>query len=369
MGATGKWFLGAVLFLGLAPAMVWAAEGPADGAKGAVAQASEGLRFSGSVWADYYWVAAQHEGALNGSAGQNGLNGVWFRRILLSGDDDFGNGFSSRLRLEMDGADFQAPTGTALVTPFVKEAWIRYAFQQGPSLAFGQVESASIGYLERQWGYRSVERTPLDLQGWASSIDQGLSLEGSLGDLGYQVVAGNGTGPDSQGIDNGKNVELALSAALPAGLSVWTYGDLKAAHDGFVGPDAYTYTLQGFLGWKAEAGRVGLLYARQVLADPATAGETVKELLSAYAVARVWGQASAYVRVDHLLWGTLDRGGEAYLDLARQRSTLGIVGLDYPLTPALKLQPNVEMAYYQNDAGGAVASQDVIPRLTVAWDF
>ena len=335
-------------------------------------KAAEGLRMSGLVYSDYYWVAASHSPSLIGSDSQNQLNGVWLRRVWLTGDKDLGNGFSTRLRLEFNGADFQAATTTTHITPYLKDAWIKWSYADHHRVAFGLVETASIGYVEKHWGYRAVEKTPLDLQGWANTREQGLSLDGEFGSLGYQLVAGDGTsgGVTPQILDNGKKIQLGLSQALPAGLSLWVYGDLKAASNGFIAPNPYVYTLQAFFGWKTAAARAGLLYGRQAtVVRPSFNDETVKELVSLYAVSKVWGKDSAYARVDHLLWNTVDKGGQAYLNLAKQRSTFGIVGLDYPLTPGVNLEPNVEFAYYQNDGGGPVSNQDVTPRVTVAWAF
>lgn len=319
------------------------------------------LRFSGLVVGDYYDVASHHDGRFNG------LNGTVLRRVWLTADKDLGKGFSARLRYEINEDDFSKSSGP--MTPYLKDAWVSWAWAEKQKASLGLIESGTVGYLEKQWGLRTVEKTPLDLQGLEVTRDQGLSLEGGLGGFTYAAVYGNGNSTKSQGADNGKKGALALGWNGPAGFSVWTSGSLKAAADGVASPEPYTYVLQAFLGWKSEAARAGLLYARRVTVTPATADEGVKELISAYVVAKVWGHASAYARVDHLLWNTVDVGAESYLQLAQQRSTLAILGLDYPITPNLNLQPNVELAYYQDDKGGAVKTQDVIPRLTFAWTF
>lgn len=327
----------------------------------AEAKAPSDVHFSGMVFGDYYSLAAHHDGRYAG------LNGTVLRRLWLTADKDLGSGFSSRLRFEVNSGDFT--TASAPLTPFMKDAWVRWAYADKQTATLGLIESGAIGFVEKQWGLRSVEKTPLDLQGWETTRDQGLSLEGECGKLAYTAVYANGDSLNSQGNDNGKKGLVAFSAKLPADLSVFVEGDLKAASTGVASPDPFTYTLQAFLGWKTAPARAGLLYARQAGARPAKGDESVKELVSGYVVAKVWGKASAFARVDHLLWGSLDKSAEAYLDLAKQRSTVAILGLDYAITPALNLQPNVEMAYYQNDAGGPIASQDVIPRLTFYWQF
>jgi hypothetical protein len=239
-------------------------------------------------------------------------------------------------------------------------------------LNLGLIDSGAISFVEDQWGLRSVERTPLDLQGWVSTRDEGASADGSVGPLGYHLGYGNGMVPGwgSTGGLNQKRLDLALNARLGAGWVAWTEGELTSSPSGDYGPDPagsrYDYTLQAFAGWNAGSNRAGFLYARQVLVTSSTGAESVKELVSAYGVMKVLPWLSAYARFDHLLWGTIDKAGISYLDLAAQRSTLGILGLDIPLGPNASLQPNVELAYYQNDQGGPVADQDVMPRLTFA---
>lgn len=319
------------------------------------------LRFSGVVVGDYFLIASHHEGRYSG------LNGTVLRRVWLTADRDFGSGLSARLRYEINQADFSKPA--AAMTPYLKDAWLRWAWADKQKASLGLIESGTVGFVEKQWGLRSVEKSPLDLQGWEPTREQGLGLEGELGAFSYAAVYGNGASTNSQALDNGKKGALALGWALPAGFSAWACGSLKAAPSGVASPDPYTYVLQGFAGWKSPAARAGLLYARKVQVRPASADETVSELVSAYLVAKVWGPASAFARFDHLLWNSLDAGGEAWLQLGKQRSSLAILGLDYPLAPGLNLQPNVEAIYYQDDGGGAVLTQDVIPRLTFAWTF
>jgi hypothetical protein len=190
-----------------------------------------------------------------------------------------------------------------------------------------------------------------------------------LGGFGYFLTLGNGSGEASEGADNGKRASLRLDRSLGGGFSAMAYGDVGSSSAGSLAPDPYAYTVQAFLGWKTEAARAGLTYGRQVLVLPGTGDEKAKDLVSAYAVGKVAAAWQAFARMDHLLWGSVNKAGLKYLDLAAQRGTLGILGLDWKAASNLNIQPNVEFSYYQNDAGGPVASQDVLPRVTLYLQF
>lgn len=318
-------------------------------------------RFSGLLYGDYYSVAAHHNGRLAG------LDGFWLRRLFLTYDQDLKQDLAWRLRFEASADDFNKPSGN--LSPWVKDAWVKWSYSPEHRLYAGLLESPAFGWLDKQWGLRSVEKSPLDLQGWAPTREQGLGLEGSVAGTGYFLTLGNGGGEASEGADNGKRAALRLDHSIGQGGSAMLYGDLAGSTAGGLSPDPYSYVLQAFLGWKAEIVRGGLTYGRQVLVLPGTGDEKVKDLVSGYAVGKVAEGWQAFARVDHLLWGTVNKAGLKYLDLAAQRGTLGIVGVDWKAAPNLNVQPNVEFSYYQNDAGGPVASQVVLPRLTIYLQF
>ena len=351
--------LAALAWLALAVAVPLKADDAA-----AAAPSGPTVRATGMLFADYYWVADHHLSPVAN-------NGVQFRRIWLGADADFGGGFSGRVRLEMASGDFTSNSNSAWAAPVVKDAWVKYAYAEHQAASFGLIEGVVLAPVEKLWGLRSVEKTPLDLQGWEPTREQGLSLTGELGQTNYGVVLSNGANLANQGDNSGKKVGLTATQSLPANLLLSLAGDYT---DSFSGTDlpGYSYLLQALLGYKTDALRAGLQYDRTVAVSDSSGAwveARPKELVSAFVVARVWGDASAFARVDHLLWGTVDKGGETYLELSKQRSTLSILGLDYPLAKGLNLQPNVEWVNYQNDGGGAVSQAECIPRVTVAYVF
>jgi hypothetical protein len=321
------------------------------------------VKATGMLFADYYWVTSHH---ITTPIANNGLA---FRRIWLGADADFGSGFTSRLRLEMASGDFASNSNSAWAAPSVKDAWLKYAYADKQAVSFGLIEGVVLSPVEKLWGLRSVEKTPCDLQGFENAREQGLSLTGDLGSTNYGFLLSNGANLLNQGNNSGKKLGLTVTQSLPAHLVVSVSGEYQ---DGFYGNDlpGYSYLLQAVLGYKSDALRAALQYDRAISVDNTRSIETYpKEIISAFVVAKVWGKASAYARIDHLPYGSVDKGKEAFLQLSTQRSTLSILGLDYAVVKGVNVQPNVEWVNYQNDNGGAVSQSECIPRVTVAYVF
>jgi hypothetical protein len=130
---------------------------------------SEPIRISGYMVGEYYCVTNHHDQDIQGK------HGFWFRRIYLTLDKKISDKFKTRLRFETASAsDF---VSKSLLIPFVKDAYLSYSFS-GQELKAGIMSPPSFAQLEKIWGYRILEKTPLDLQRWTTSRDFGISLRG-----------------------------------------------------------------------------------------------------------------------------------------------------------------------------------------------
>ena len=207
-----------------------------------------GGRFHGYAFGDYYYFVEDHRSDLVDQ------RGFWFRRIYLTYDYTINKQFSSRLRLEMSN-EFDFSSAVAM-TAFVKDAWLKYKFSnQQVILGISPIPTFQI--IEKVWRYRSVEKTPLDLQRMASSRDFGLAGKGKFDDKGmfrYHLMFSNGSS-NKQEIDKGKSGMLSL-AMFVSNFVIELYGDY-ADKEG----DENWYTLQGFVGYNAKKLKIGLQYA------------------------------------------------------------------------------------------------------------
>ncbi len=364
------------------------------------------VKVSGYAIGDYYWIAQSNTLGKSGMPGEgySGQSGWDFRRIYISLDQNLDDAFSWETRLELDGGDFTGNNGgtssTTLIQPYLKTAFLKWKYMDGEYAWFGLNVTPEFDFVEGQWGYRSVEKTPLDLQGWSISVDQGVGLMGSLGmpGLSYEAVVGNGTGQKAlagglSGVNDpktgvGKEFAASITYQPMDMLVAQVEGnyDNSVTDGGFANPDAYKYLLGAFVELKSDMGRLGLQYDQRDAVDgtPAQAGKNGaarQELVSAFLVGNILDNLSFYARMDQLLWEPNPTDGDNLFNLGTASqyieqatgyyNTTAILGLDYKASANVHFEPNVEVVSYEaQKSGGAganwgVPSQDVIPRLTM----
>lgn len=146
------------------------------------------VKISGYMFGDYFYNVSRDTSLASQSNVANGgaqdLNGFQFRRIYLTFDNQISTVYSVRLRLE-------GTTGA----PVIKDAFLRWkGIFSGSDLFFGIQPTPAFEVSESYWGYRSLEKTILDLRGFVASRDFGVSVKGNIlsdGSLKYWVLYGN----------------------------------------------------------------------------------------------------------------------------------------------------------------------------------
>jgi len=326
--------------------------------------AGEG-KLSGYMFGDYYYILANH----NEELADKDMNGFQFRRIYFTYDKAITDSFSSRLRLEMANAgDFETK---AKMTPVVKDAYLKWKAvcpllpNDKSELLIGISPTPTWSVVEKIWGYRSVEKTPMDLQKLGSSRDMGVAVKIKPVDkVKVHFMIGNGASNSSE---NNKYKKFLLSLGLePAkNIIVELYGDLDMRAD-----SAHRFTIQGFAAYQAEKGRAGVQFVRQTRKKK-DADDINIEVLSVFAVADLMEKISAFARFDHMF--DVNSGGEgiSYLPFdATAKANLIVAGLDFTPAKDIHIMPNVELVIYgEPDAGGDTPDMDVIPRITCYFKF
>lgn len=168
---------------------------------------------SGKLWGytfgDYYYKA--HADALNrGGANQysnieSGRNAFQFRRIYLGYNYDIHPKFSAELLLAAEdnvanrtGAISGDLLSNNKLSFYIKQANLRWKnIWKGTDLVVGQMSTPAFALVvEPVWGYRSIERTILDVRR-IPSFDLGVALQGKFdpaaGNYGYNLMVSNGT--------------------------------------------------------------------------------------------------------------------------------------------------------------------------------
>lgn len=332
-------------------------------ASGTLAQSNQNHNgeFSGVVYSDYFWVAANHNNDFEGQ------NGFWIRRVYFTYDRELSDAFSARFRLEGSSpGDF---TTEAKITPVIKDLYVRWSNDQH-QVEVGITSTPTWGLVEDVWGYRSVEKSPLDLLDFSSSRDFGISAKGELdqeGRLNYHLMFANGSSNKSE-TNKGKKIMLSLGYELTEHLVVEGYADYSKNDN-----SNNWYTLQGFAGYQSDDFNLGLLYAHQAR-ETSIVGSNPNidlDIASIFTNFRLSETAKGFFRIDHTFNPVPGVQNNDYFPISnRAGSTILITGVDFDLSEEVHLMPNIEAASYQDpDDGGLKPDGDLIPRMTLSYSF
>ncbi len=337
------------------------APAPASTAAPAEAKAAgkpwyEKVEISGLIFGDAYAVARHHDPEIDGQWG------FWLRRGYLTFDAALAGTWSARFRLEVNSpGDFES---SAKMTPFVKDAYVAWK-GKGHELYFGISPSPTFERVEGFWGYRAVEKTPLDLYRLGSSRDFGVAWKGSAagGKLATHAMLGNGAGEGGE-TNEGKKGMLSVAFLPTKQLVFELYADAEDRPD-----STDRTTFHAFAGYRGVRSRWGVEYATQ----KRQAAEGPDQTVTVASVFGVWDlgeKLTLLARVDRAFDGIPDAGAIPYLGLASDtKFDLVLVGLDYRIHRMVSVIPNVEYVAYRQTGGQPAPGDDLIARLTLYVRF
>ena len=315
------------------------------------------LKISGLAFGDYYWMARHNDEAVEGQ------NGFWFRRIYLTFDFGLSEEVDFRLRFEANSSG-DLESGSK-IEPFVKDAWVRWKGGLH-SVLLGLQSTPTWNLLESVWGYRDVEKTPLDLQKMGSSRDFGVALKGKFdqgGKVRYHAMIGNGSGTKGE-TNKGKKGMLALEVRPGGGLLVQAYGDFEDRPG-----DTDRATVQGVAAWQGDDGRVGVQLAHQER-EVEGAADIDLDIFSVFGVARLSDRVSFLTRYDRMFDLNPDAGKISYLPMdPTAKSNFLLAGFDFEVVEGFHLIPNLEVVFYDAVGAAEAPDTDVVPRLTFSTKF
>ncbi len=319
--------------------------------------------FKGYMFGDAYYLASHDDGvAEDTDEAIEGANGLWFRRIYLTFDWKFNDAWSARLRTEM-GSPGDFTTARTLV-PFAKDAYVRWK-RGNHQITLGMSGTPTWGVIEDFWGYRSVEKTLLDLQRIASSRDVGVAFKGSLDQdqkFRYNLMLGNG---NSNRNDNnqGKKVLLSLGFFPNDSIILEGYVDYDDRPE-----ETDRLTAQGFLGYQQEKGRIGVQYFYQSR-DNGDDDSVELSGLSLFGAVNLSEKTNAFARYDMMMdadddmIANPDAGRISYVpfNAAAESSNMVLAGIDYMPHPQVHFMPNIQAVFYGGDDS---PDATILPRLT-----
>ncbi|HTR82102.1 MAG TPA: hypothetical protein VMM58_10780 [Bacteroidota bacterium] len=193
-------------------------------------------KFSGLAFGDYFYNISA-DTAMKGTAAKN-YNGFQFRRIYFSYDENLSEKFAFRFRTEDDQGEVFA---NGKIGSFVKDAYLKWmGFFSGSDLTFGMQPTPAFDISEGLWGYRSLEKTIMDLHGVVGSRDIGVSLRGKIdegGMLGYWVMVGNGASTGTPETDKYKSYYVNIQAKPVSDLTITLFEGYASTAPGVKGAD------------------------------------------------------------------------------------------------------------------------------------
>jgi hypothetical protein len=329
---------------------------PAPALTSAAEPAQDKLKVSGLLFGDAYAVLASHDDSIEDQTG------FWIRRGYLTFDAQLADDWSARLRFEANSpGDF---TTNGKVEPFVKDAYLSWK-HGGQQWLLGLSPAPTFDFVESFWGYRALEKTPLDLYRMGSSRDMGIAWKGSMsaGKVFYHAMFGNGSGDGSE-TNEGKKIMGGLGFRPTETLVLQLYAD----HEDRPGATDRD-TLQVIAGWQGERSRYGLQYATQ-RREVESASATDVAVASAFAAWHLTRQGSLIARFDRSFDGYPDADRIPYLRIANDaRFDLALLAWEQVLQRQIQLIPNLEYVRYRDSSGMPQLDDDLYGRLTLYFQF
>lgn len=313
-------------------------------------------KFSGLMFGDYYYTVAHHDAAIKSN------NGFWFRRIYFTYDNTLTDKIAMRFRLEMNSpGDFK--TSTTLI-PFVKDAYLSARIGKH-TLMLGLISTPLYDNLDDYWGYRPMEKTPVDLFKFGNSREFGIGLKGALDakkKLTYTVIAGNGAGLKAE-TDHGKAVYGRLNFQPVPALFFELYADYTN-----LGNNNSASILQAFAGVKGKWGRsgfnAGIRNAKQ--AD----SRSDMKFISVFIVGKLNPKIELVGRYDRMLDANPNNSKIDYIPMASNaKANVLLAGIGWSWNENVKVIPNVKYVFYDAPESGDKPQADLYTYLTLYFKF
>lgn len=315
-------------------------------------------KISGYMIGDYYRILAHNNADIKNQ------NGFWLRRIYFTYDFKISDTWSTRFRIELNSpGDFKTKD---TIKPFVKDAYL--AWTKGThSILLGLSPSPAFDYIESIWGYRSVEKTPLDLFKLADSRDIGIAFKGSFDEkknFSYHIQIGNGEGTKSE-INKEKKFMGAFLFKIANNFSFEAYGD---SAQGASNSESWTY--QGFLGWKRDKARAGIQYSHQDQ-KKGTSPKLRLDVFSLFGIKDLSEKTSLVLRYDRMADALPGASSISYVPMNSDAPfSLFIAGVDVRPFKGVSFIPNVMWVVYdKSELTGIRPDSDVHLKMTFFASF
>ncbi|MBN1996865.1 hypothetical protein JW935_04875 [candidate division KSB1 bacterium] len=362
-------FTAVVCFLGTAPAEVTS-------------------KISGVAYGDYYYNLQNHD---NQNKDRNAFE---FRRLYFTFENNLSADIKIRFRLEAKHEEYGQKSA---LNPFVKHAFLEWSnLIPAHKLYLGIAETNAFKNAESIWGYRSIEKTIMDLNKISSSADMGIGLKGDLGKyLHHWLTIMNGTGYSSPEADRYKRFGYALWVTPVKGLTIEGYVDYenldsqepqtgRATHKNYSGAKGY-YTYKAMVAYEQPTWSIGAEYFAQTDKKSGISNPEIENgalvnydksdvTHTGYSVFGSWitpvPKLKAFARYDYYDVNAENNVYTAFSDGVLtggtdDETTLMIAGLDYIPSANVHFMPNIFITGY----GSKDTKSDITARITMYYKF
>jgi len=314
------------------------------------------------------------------------FNTLEFRRIYLGYDYDISEHFSTQFLLAYEGTSLSSDGNRSVYIKIANMRW-KNIFHNG-DLVIGAMAPPTFINSESVWGYRSLEKTIMDMRKIGSSNDVGISLQGKFndkGDYGYNFMVSNGSGakPETDRFKKfyanvyAKFMDQKIILDLGAD-NEWTQSHpnqkSKTTYKVFLGYQTKTFTA-GIEAFQQVQKNNSLIYDDQI---PPAIQDTVNALasgISVFARGSITGKLGYILRYDYYNPDSKFNAGNIYAPSYSGVYTESflLAGLDYAPVKNIHFMPNVWYDMYTNRYTAvnnlSKKSNDLALRLTVYYIF
>jgi len=332
-------------------------------------QEKAGPKFSGLMYGDAFYNIQQRDTT------KKDINGFQFRRIYFTSDFSISENFDARFRLEADQSANSLTSG-GKIGVMVKDAYLKWKnIFKGSDMLFGVSPTPAFDVSEALWGYRSVEKTIMDLNGIVGSRDLGVDLKGKITEDGmakYWIKIGNNSG-NAPETNKYKRYYGLFQLAPIKNLNITVYGDFASSgkiknsytssmvdNGAFVfagmlnysEKDQYSVGVETFL--KSQQNGYKNLTSKSYESKSAFG-------LSVFAWVSLTEQIRLLGRFD-----TMDPNTNS--DVKDDQTSLILAGVDFKIDKNVSIIPNIEVFNYQKNLYGKEA-KDIVARATFSYSF
>lgn len=293
------------------------------------------------------------------------LSEHWFVRVLFEGNSGI-------------------TTNKNQFTTIIKLGYLQYKIKNNnifhnAKINVGLIPTPTFAFPEREWGYRSIEKEALDLRGFGSSVDQGISLEGSFSEskiFGYYLMVSNGVGSKPE---VNKNLQYHVSIftnLLDNRLKLETFANYVKDKNGL-----NRIVTRQFLSYNLQRFRFGFEGSKNFIEEIGKKNNitAIKELqpllLSSFVSTKIKENVWTYLRYDYFNPDSNFDNNFTYADPSEYYDEhLFIAGLQFEihnkLNHNIQIMPNIHFNAYVNKKPDLVNRKaDVVLRTTLYYNF